>query len=264
MSEVRDYRRSLERSRNALRTIDRPRTFTLHHREWDMLPGVFSPVCSPTTGVVMELLGLAEPSPVPRTGSFLEIGAGAGLIAVSCALAGCDRVVATDINAEAVRNTALNAERHGVADRVSTRYSDLFAALDPGERFDMIFWSSNYVLAPADYEYQSVHERAYVDAGYATHRRFLAEASHWLIPGGSVVLHFSSRGDLARLLRMAGEHDLGLRTLRTVTNIEGGCEVEHMLVEVTRQQALPHAALPATTLPAAPAPAAARAVLPVA
>lgn len=189
-------------------------------------------MCSPTTGVAMELLGLGHPEMLPRVGSFLEIGCGAGLIAVSSALAGCDRVVASDINSDAVRNTSLNVRRHGVGDRVEVVRSDLFESLDPAERFDMIFWSSNYVLAPADYEYQSVHERAYVDAGYATHRRFLAEARRWLTPTGSIVLHFSDRGDMAALLRIAGECGHGLRALRSSAFLEGGLDVKHTLVEV--------------------------------
>lgn len=232
MLEIRDHVRSLERSRAALQRIDRPMTFSLHQREWDMLPGVFSPICSPTTGVAMELLGLGHPEMMPRAGSFLEIGCGAGLIAVSAALAGCDRVVATDISSAAVANTALNAHRHGVGGRVRILRGDLFDALDPDERFDMIFWSSNYVLAPPDYEYQSVHERAYVDAGYATHRRFLAEARRWLTPTGSMVLHFSDRGDMSALLRIAGECGHGLRALRSASFHEGGQDVKHMLVEL--------------------------------
>jgi release factor glutamine methyltransferase len=180
----------------------------------------------------MELLGLDDPEMMPRGGSFLEIGCGAGLIAVSTALAGCDRVVASDINSGAVSNTALNVQRHGVEDRVRVLRSDLFGALDPDERFDTIFWSSNYVLAPEDYEYQSVHERAYVDAGYATHRRFLAEARRWLTPTGSIVLHFSDRGDMSALLRIAGECGHGLRALRSASFHEGGQDVKHMLVEV--------------------------------
>jgi release factor glutamine methyltransferase len=232
MTKIRDHLCSLERSRAALRKVSAPTVFSLHEREWDMLPGVFSPMCSPTTGVAMELLGLDDPG-MPRAGSFLEIGCGAGLIAVSSALAGCDRVVASDISDAAVTNTGLNVHRHGVGDRVRVVRSDLFGALDPHERFDMIFWSSNYVLAPVDYEYQSVHERAYVDAGYATHRRFLAEARRWLTPTGSIVLHFSDRGDLTTLLRIAGECGHGLRALREATFHEGGLDVRHMLVEVT-------------------------------
>ncbi|MET8682388.1 class I SAM-dependent methyltransferase [Streptomyces sp. NPDC004647] len=225
--------RSLERSREALTRDDRPSTFTMHGRAWDLLPEVFAPVYSPTTGFSMELLGLSDSVPKPRTGSMLEIGSGTGIIAVSSALAGCDRLVACDINPAAVRNTAMNAARHGVGDRLRAVHSDLFTGLDVDERFDTIFWHSNYVLAPVDYAYRNVHERAYVDPGYATHRRFLAAAPHWLTPGGSVLLHFSARGDLVSLLRIAGECDRELHMLRSIVFQEGEHEIEHMLIEVT-------------------------------
>ncbi|MFI1104540.1 hypothetical protein [Streptomyces melanogenes] len=40
-----------------------------------------------------------------------------------------------DISAAAVENTRRNALRHRVADRVRTLRSDLFAALDPQDRY---------------------------------------------------------------------------------------------------------------------------------
>ncbi|WP_269857883.1 class I SAM-dependent methyltransferase [Streptomyces sp. RPT161] len=233
MQEVRDYECSLERSRQALTNQNRPSTFSMYGRDWALLPNVFAPIYSPSTDTAMSLLGLTDSVVVPRTGSMLEIGCGTGIIAVSSALAGCDRVVASDINPEAVRNAELNAARHGVDRVVRTVHSDLFDGLDQGERFDTIFWSSNYVLAPHAYEYGSVHERAYVDPGYAAHRRFLAEAPNWLAPNGSVLLHFSTRGDLVSLLRIAGECGRGLRMLHSVPVQEGEHEVEHMLIEVT-------------------------------
>ncbi|MDO0925216.1 50S ribosomal protein L11 methyltransferase [Streptomyces sp. TG1A-8] len=232
MNVIQDYRRSLERSRQALAREDWPATFTLCGREWDLLRGVFAPVYSPTTEFSMRLMGLADPAARPRTGSFLEIGCGSGVIAVASALSGCDRVVAVDINEAAVRNTAINAERHGVRERVRSVRSDLFAGLAADERFETVFWHSNYVLAPAEYEYRTVLERGYVDPGYATHRRFLAEAPRWLAPGGSVLLHFSGRGDLAGLLRIADECGRALEVLRSAVFREGEHEVEHMLMEV--------------------------------
>lgn len=235
MSDVRDYRRSLARSREALRSGERPKTFPLGGREWDLLPEVFAPDISPSSGYSLELLGLA-PHPLPRSGSLLEIGSGTGVVAVLSAIAGCDRVVATDINPLAVRNTALNAARHGVADRVRAVRSDLFAALDPGERFDVIFWHSNYVLAPADYAYRDMHERGYVDPGYAAHRRYLAEAFTWLAPGGRVLLHFSTRGDLAALQQVADDVGCHLVATRTVPAREGEHHIEHTLLEVVAQR----------------------------
>ncbi|MFI5528747.1 methyltransferase domain-containing protein [Kitasatospora sp. NPDC051853] len=231
MSEVRSYERSLLRSREALTRKDRPKTFTLSGREWDLLPEVFAPVYSPSTATALELLGLGGAAGSGE-GSFLEIGCGTGVIAVAAALAGHRPVVAADINARAVQNAELNAARHGVAGTVRAVHSDLFDALGPAERFDTVFWSSNYVLAPEGYRYASVHERAYVDPGYAAHRRYLAQAPARLAPGGRALLHFSDRGDLAGLHRIAAE--LG-RTVRVVAHrevSEGGLPVGHQLLEI--------------------------------
>ncbi|GAA4913851.1 methyltransferase domain-containing protein [Streptomyces coeruleoprunus] len=233
-SQVRSYERSLERSRQSLTRADRPRTFTMSGREWDLLDEVFAPVYSPSTGIALDFLGLSEPGDAVRpAGSFLEIGCGTGLIAVTAALAGCERVVACDISPRAVENAAINAERHGVTRRLRSLHSDLFSGIDSGERFDTIFWSSNYVLGPDDYEYKSVHERAYVDAGYQTHRRYLDQAPHWTTPNGRALLHFSSRGDLPALYRIADECGRVLRTVASCRVREGEYDddmVEHMLL----------------------------------
>lgn len=227
------YERSLGRSRASLTRADRPRVFSMFDREWDLFPEVFAPVYSPSTWVGVDFLGLDRPR--PAGGSFLEVGCGTGLVAVLAALGGFERVVASDINALAVENAAANARRHGVEDRLRSVHSDLFDALGPQERFDTIFWSSNYVLAPEDYRYGSPHEQAYVDPGYRAHRRFLVEAPHRVTPGGRALLHFSDRGDVAALYRMAEEagRELVLVDARRVRECEYGDDmVEHLLFQI--------------------------------
>ena len=217
----------------------RPRasTFVLHGREWDLLPDVYAPNHSPSTEIAWELLGPVTQGRPPA--SLLEMGCGAGVIAVTVALHGSTRVVGVDINPAAVRNTRLNAVRHGVDDRVRAVRGDLFDGLstsgknEQGEKFDVIFWSSPSVLAPTDYEYRHVHERGYVDAGYATHQRFLGQAPRWLNPGGSALLHFSTRGNLVALLPAARTHGRGLHIVRSVTREDNGHTVDHMLIEIT-------------------------------
>ena len=233
---MRNYLRTLERSRESLARRGRASTFVLHGREWDLLPDVYAPNHSPSTAIALDLLGLVterRPAAFPMGAALLEMGCGAGVIAVTAALHGSTRVVAADISPAAVHNTTLNAVRHGVDDRVRAIRGDLFDGLAAGERFDVIFWSSPYVLAPTDYEYRHVHERAYVDAGYLTHQRFLAEAPRWLTPGGSVLLHFSTRGNLVALLRAADAHGRGLHILRSLVHSEGEHEIDHMLIEIT-------------------------------
>ena len=62
------------------------------------------------------LLREVEP---PTSGRVLDVGCGVGTIAVGLAVASPGIVVdAIDVNGRAVELTNLNAERHGVADRV--------------------------------------------------------------------------------------------------------------------------------------------------
>lgn len=61
------------------------------------------------------------------------------------------------------------------------------------------------MLAPEGYEYGSLHERGYGDAGCRTHQRFLAEVPNCLTPDGRALLHFSSRADMSALRGMAAE-----------------------------------------------------------
>ncbi|WP_241989814.1 MULTISPECIES: methyltransferase domain-containing protein [unclassified Streptomyces] len=233
---LRSWERSLRRSRLSLTRRDRPRTFVLGGLEWDLFDEVFAPVYSPSTQVALDLLGLdPRQTSARRSGSFLEIGCGTGAVAVLAALAGCERVTASDISPQAVANAAANAERHGVGDRIRTLRSDIFSGIDEGERFDTVFWSSNYVLGPDSYEYRSVHERAFVDTGYRSHRRYVEQALRRITPGGTALLHFSDRGDVSALHRIADDCGRELRVLKSVPVHEsqyGDDVVEHMLIEI--------------------------------
>ncbi|MER5479752.1 class I SAM-dependent methyltransferase [Streptomyces sp. NPDC002734] len=232
MSEISSYLRSLERSRDSMRPEHRPRVFALRGRDWDLLEGVFAPLHAGTTEIVLDLLGLFDAGAAGRGGSFLEMGCGTGVVAVTAALAGYEEVVATDINAQAVANAALNARRHGVDDRVLTVHSDLFRELPAGQRFDTIVWSSPYVRAPEGYRFGVDLERAYVDPGYAAHRRYLAEAPHRVTDGGRALLHFSSRGDMEGLHRIADETGRRLEVHRKHAVLDRGEVIEHYLIGI--------------------------------
>ncbi len=228
------YERTLTLSNNDVTRNDRPDTFTLEGREWDLLDEVFAPIYRPSTNVSLDFLDLREPEDF-KWSSMLEMGSGTGLIAVMAALKGCQRVVGADISQRAVKNTAMNAKRHGVIDRVTSVYSDLFSGISEDERFDVIFWNSNFIWAPEDHAFESVHEHAFLDPGYEAHRRFLTEAPQKTTEGGSVLLFFSSsKGDLPGLYQLAEETGRQLRVLRRQTVQDGSdmAEAEYLLIEV--------------------------------
>jgi methylase of polypeptide subunit release factors len=204
----------------------RPDQFELLGRTWTLLPGVFAPVHTASTELFSSWL------PYPVGGAFLEIGSGAGVTAVTAALAGCAHVTALDITAAAVANTEANARRHGVADRVRVLRSDLFDALDPAERYNVIYWNSNVIDAPEEFEYLDELQWAFFDRGYATHSRFLSQGPKLLAPGGRMFLGFNTLGNKERLHVMADSLGLELATVRRGPAALAGIGVELSLLEV--------------------------------
>ncbi len=201
------------------------REFAVLGRRWILLDGVFSPIENPVTELFTTWL------PYPVGGSFLEIGCGAGVTAVHASLSGCRHVVAVDINEAAIDNTRRNAERHGVSDRISVRYSDLYEALDPDERFDVIFWNSNFIDAPDDHFFQSDLDYAYFDPGYRVHRRYLQGALSHLRDGGRLFLGFSSLGNWDELRRACSEAGLEPTIVRSQV-WQAGSVIDVQLIEL--------------------------------
>lgn len=172
-------------------------TFSVLGREWSLLPDVW-----PGNALATRLF--TSWLPFEEADSFLEVGCGAGVTAVTAALRGCSRVCALDINAAAVENTRLNAVRHGVDDRVTAVSSDLFTELGQEDRFDLIFWNSPFAEAPAGHPYESRLDYAVFDSGYAMHRRYFAEVRRHMTGGARVFLGFSEAlGNSARLKELA-------------------------------------------------------------
>jgi len=162
----------------------RPDVFELVGLEWDLLDDVWPPYYSPGGELFADLIPFASMS------SFLEMGCGTGIVSVLAARAGVERVIGLDINPAAVRNTGMNAERHGVADRVSARESDLYSAVGPSERFDGIYWNPPFLNAPDDKVETSIWHETMFDPEYAKMRRFLTEGRGLLTARGRAYLWF--------------------------------------------------------------------------
>lgn len=209
-------------------TTDQQLEFELLGLRWDLLPEVFAPFHSPSTEAYSTWL------PYPPGGSLLEMGCGTGVTAVFGALQGCREVTAVDISPAAVENARCNAARHGVADRVRAVRSDMFDALDPDDRFDLIFWNSNAVEAPADFTYTRDIERAILDRGYVAHRTYLREGPKRLTEGGRLLLGFNSRGNFPLLERLAEEAGLRLSEINATTHTFDDRTVDFRLLKLIK------------------------------
>jgi release factor glutamine methyltransferase len=199
--------------------------FELLGRRWTLLAGVFAPTYTPVTELFTTWI------PYPLGGTLLEMGSGTGVTAVSAALAGCRQVTALDISSAAVENTRRNVERHGVADRVDVRHSDLFDAVSAGERFDLIYWNSNFVEAPQGFVNATDLHHAFFDPGYDTHRRYLMQAPGHLSQRGRLLLGFSDLGSWTELRTACDGAGLTAEILRT-QRCQLETSIEFQLVEL--------------------------------
>ncbi|TDB59766.1 methyltransferase [Photorhabdus khanii] len=170
-------------------------------RLFNIHKNVFPPTHFQSTGLFTKNI------PYTQNTSFLELGCGAGVTAVTAALEGCYPVVASDISREAVENTLFNVMRHNVNNFVSVRHGDLFDTLEEGESFDVIFWNSNFLFVPENHSFQEQIYHAFYDPGYITHKRFLKEAKKYINPQGKILIGFSSQGNEVAFSELLMEHD---------------------------------------------------------
>jgi release factor glutamine methyltransferase len=174
-----------------------PVAYLVGHREFYLLPFEVTPaVLIPrpeTETLVLEALRLLKGAAAARV---LDLGTGSGCVAISVAhQAKGAAVTAVDVSPDALDVARRNAERHGVADRVTFLQGDLFAPLAAGSTFDLIVSNPPYVtpaeLAGLAPEVRDHEPRVALDGGpdgLAFYRRIAADAGRFLAPGGSVLV----------------------------------------------------------------------------
>lgn len=127
------------------------------------------------------------------SGSVLDMGTGSGILAIAAARKPeVERVVAVDIDPDAVEHARSQAERSGVSGRIEFRVGDLFEGMG-GEVFDWILFNPPYLPShgPAD-------EASWSGGAVRseTIRRFLETADGHLSPCGAIMMVLSSRTGL--------------------------------------------------------------------
>jgi release factor glutamine methyltransferase len=156
-----------------------------------VLPRVFNPKLLRSGEFLVHQL--ARPELLRPSSRVLDLGTGSGAGAVAAARAGC-KVVAVDINPDAVRCARINALLNQVECQVDARHGDLFAPVD-GERFDVVLFNPPYYRGTprdsADYAWRSPD----------VIERFAAELGGHLTPKGHALLVLSSDGEANDFLK---------------------------------------------------------------
>jgi len=151
---------------------------------------------------ILVLPSVANPR-VLRTGAFfasridahlvtadaevLDMGTGSGVCALFAARH-ARRVVAVDVNPEAVRCATVNALMNHLDARIDVRQGDLFGPV-AGERFDVVLFNPPFLLgAPKD-----ARDAAWRSSDLP--KRFAAGLAEHLKPSGAALVLLSSFGD---------------------------------------------------------------------
>jgi release factor glutamine methyltransferase len=194
--------------------------FTCLGREFIVPPEVH-----PVVGM-SDMLGQAVLDDVRESDRVLDMGTGCGINAVFAASKSRD-ILAVDVNPIAVQSARTNAERNGVADRITVRESDVFSAASG--TFDLIIFDPPFRwFRPRD-----LRERASTDEGYATLRTFFAQAKDHLTADGRMLMFFGSSGDIDYFQRLSDEAGFHREVLRTRDFKRDGQTVTYYVFRLT-------------------------------
>ena len=123
----------------------------------------------------------------------VDVGTGSGILALAAARAGAARVLAVDINPNAVLTASENAHVNGLGDRVSAVCSNLLSATAPRPLFDVIISSPpSFPGKPRDLADRAWH----AGANYSDIAALFDQARERLAPRGRLYLLLSSDSDL--------------------------------------------------------------------
>jgi HemK-related putative methylase len=160
-------------------------------REILVLPGVFNPKLFRSGEFLGQCL---DGGLVPRGSAVLDMGTGSGIGAVIAATRAA-KVVAVDINPEAVRCARINAIMNGVEQNIEVRHGNLFEATRPHERFDLVLFNPPFFRGSP---------RSLRDAAWRSEdvpERFADGLRRHLTNDGCALVVLSSDGDAAGCLR---------------------------------------------------------------
>ncbi|NEU98319.1 50S ribosomal protein L11 methyltransferase [Bradyrhizobium uaiense] len=196
-----------------LRSCEHPHDVEVCGMLLHILPGVLSPRLSHAPDALISKWH------IPSGATVLDLGCGSGVLGLAALRAGAERLVALDINPQAVLTTKTNIERLGYSDHAEVRLSDIYSALQPKEKCDVILFAAPYWNRKAKDDL----ERSCFDEGHSAMAAALGGAHNWLKADSLMYVVFSDQGDIGRVLNVIDDSKLRVRNMHIFRpSIEGG------------------------------------------
>jgi len=189
------------------------------------LPDVLNPVVF-RSGELLARTVADSPLSEPADNRALDMGTGTGVGAIFLARRGW-RVLAVDLNPEAVRCARINVLLNRLEDRVEIRQGDLFCPVE-GERFDLILFNPPFFRG----EPKGLFDLAWRSPDVL--ERFAAGLPAALSEDGRALILLSTDGDPEGMLKALAAH--GLRIEPAVRRDYGN---EVMTIYCVRRSASP-------------------------
>lgn len=132
----------------------------------------------------------------------LDVCTGSGVIAVFSALKGASKVVALDINPDAIESVKINAKSYNVDTTIDARVSDVLSALKEGEVFDVVTCNPPFTDEPSEGDMASGTLR---DPGLKVAKDFFEHIGMHLKAGGRIYVSQANSGNVNDMLKLADE-----------------------------------------------------------
>jgi release factor glutamine methyltransferase len=140
----------------------------------------------------------------------LDVCTGSGVIAVFSALRGASKVVALDINPDAIDSVMINAKSFKVDAVIDARVSDVLSALKEDEMFDVVTCNPPFTDEPSEGDMAS---RTLRDPGLRVARDFFEHIGLHLKSGGRIYVSQANSGNVDDMLKLADEAGFAVRMI---------------------------------------------------
>lgn len=164
-----------------------------HTRDFYVFPGVVMPS--------IQSIYLLEHSEVHAGDTVLDIGTGSGIQAIFAAEK-ASKVIATDIDHDAVANARYNANFHNMSDIIEVRQGDLLKPVKTGEKFDVVIFNVDYPYSEQTQWLWKLHERFFKGVGKL------------LKPGGRIYYQAGFIRNIPKIYAMVEEHGFQIIQMR--------------------------------------------------